>query len=104
MQVAVLPGVDSRLDLAEHLVGVDHRLAREVAAALGADLVFELDAVCPCPLEHAHRVAHVERIAEAGVGVDQQRQVHRVADARRVLGDLVQAHEGLVRPAEVTCW
>src|SRR5471030_259663 len=51
-------------------------------------------------LEHAHGVAHVERVAEAGVGVDDQRQVHRVADARGVVGDLMQAHEALVRHAE----
>jgi hypothetical protein len=75
-------------------------LPAEVAAALGRDLVLELDAVGARALQRAHRVPHVQRIAEAGVGIDDQRQVHRVADARRVVGDLGQAHEGLVGQAE----
>jgi hypothetical protein len=71
-----------------------------MAAALGRDLVFELDAVGARALQHAHRVAHVQRVAEAGVGIDDQRQAHRVADARRVVGYFMQAHEGLVGQPE----
>ncbi|MCY1238474.1 hypothetical protein D9M72_512150 [compost metagenome] len=99
-QVGVGAGIDGGLDLVDGFLGGDHLLAREMAAALGRDLVLELDAVGARALQHAHRVAHVQRVAEAGVGIDDQRQVHGVADARRVVGDLVQAHEALVGQAE----
>ena len=92
--------VHGRLDLAQHLVGGNHLLAVEMPAALGADLVFELDAVGPRALQHPHRVVGVERVAKAGVGIDDERQVHRVADARRVVGNVGEAHEGLVGQAE----
>ena len=46
-------------------------------------------------------MAHVQRVAEAGVGIHQQRQLDGIADAARCLGDLGQAHEGHVRQAEL---
>jgi hypothetical protein len=79
---------------------VEHVLACEVAAFLRADLVFELDRVGAGALQRAHRVAHIERIAEARIGIDDERQVHGVANPRRVFGDLVQAHEAEIGQAE----
>jgi hypothetical protein len=96
MRVAVAPGIDGGLDLGNRLLGADDLLAREMTAALRMHLVFQLYAVGPGPLQRAHRVIDVERIAKAGVGIDDQRQLHRIADARRVLGDFMQAHEALV--------
>jgi hypothetical protein len=47
-------------------------------------------------LERAHRMAHVERVAETGVGVDDQRQRDGVAHAGSVFRDFVQTDEAEV--------
>jgi hypothetical protein len=39
-------------------------------AFLRQDLVFDLDRVGTCPLQRPDRVVDVDRIAEAGVGID----------------------------------
>ena len=52
---------------------VDERLAREMAAALGQFLVFELNCGRAGRFELDDRSFDVERLAEAGVGVDDQR-------------------------------
>ena len=59
-------------DLAAHLGRRDQRLAVEMAAALGKVLVLELDRVGAGALELAHGALDVERVAVAGVGVDDQ--------------------------------
>jgi hypothetical protein len=74
-QFLVAAGVARGLDLADHFAGLHHVLAGEVAAALGADLVFELDAVGAGALQGAHGVVGVERVAKAGVGIHQQGQL-----------------------------
>jgi hypothetical protein len=71
-----------------------------VAAALGADLVFELNAVGTGTLQRAHGVVGVDGVAKAGVGIDQQRHFHGVADAGRMVGDIAETHETLVGHAE----
>jgi hypothetical protein len=81
-----------------------------VAAALGADLVLELNAVGTGALQRAHGVVGVDGVAEAGVGIDQQRHLHGVADAGRMVGDIAETHKPwsgmpnhiLVTPAPVT--
>ena len=50
----------------------DQRLAVEMAAALGEVLVLELDRVGAGALELAHGAHDIERIAVAGVGIDDQ--------------------------------
>ncbi len=72
-QVLVAAGIARGLDLADHFAGLHHVLAGEVAAALGADLVFELDAVGARALQGAHGVVGVEGVAEARVRVHDQR-------------------------------
>ena len=69
-------------------------------AAFWAQLVLDLHGARAGALQRADRVAHVQRVAEAGVGVDHDRQLHRIADRRRVLGDLRQADEAEVGQAE----
>ena len=102
-EVPVVAGVDGGLDLAEHLVERNHVLAGEVAAAFRADLVLDLHRARAGALERADRVAHVQRIAEAGIGVDHDRQLHRIADRRRVLGDLRQARRSRGRAGRRRC-
>jgi hypothetical protein len=51
-----------------------------MAAALGEALVLELDSGGADALERAHGVPHVDRVAEAGVGIDDERQGGGIGD------------------------
>ena len=75
-------------------------LAGEVPALLGKHLILDLDAGRAGALEHAHGATHVDRIAEAGVGIDQQRQRHDIGDRGDRVGDLGQRGQPDVRDAE----
>ena len=93
LQILIAPCIDGGLDLGDHLRQRDHLLAGEMAAFLRKDLVFDLDAGGTRPLQHAHRAGHVDRVAEAGIGVDQQRQVDRVGDRGCRVRDLGQRRQ-----------
>ena len=55
-------------------------LARQVAAALGQLLIFQVDTRHAGRLEQPHRPLDVQRFAEAGVGVAKQRQRSRLGE------------------------
>ena len=68
------PRIDGGLDLAGHLGGRDEALVVQMAAALREALVLELDRARAGALEEPHRALDVERIAVAGVGIDDERR------------------------------
>ena len=72
---ALAARIHSRAHLADHLVRRDELLAGEMAAAFRRVLVLDLNGACAGLLQRPHRVRNVDRIAEAGVRVDDQRQV-----------------------------
>ena len=76
-------------------------LAVQVAAALGKILVFQLDHGGARALEGAHRALHVQRVAVAGVAVDDHRQRHAVGDARQHVGGFAGGGQAHVRAAEL---
>ena len=76
-RLARVPGIDRGADLAAHLLRRDQRLAVEMAAALGKILVLELDRVGAGALELADRAHDIERVAVAGVGIDDQMRSRR---------------------------
>ena len=79
----------------------NHLLARAVAAALGADLVLDVHGGGAGLDQRARGARHVEGArAEAGVDVDQQRQVADVGDAADVDEHVVQVGDAEVRHAE----
>ena len=92
--------IDRRLDLADHFLRRDQRLVVEMAAALGEVLVLELDGVGAGALEQTHGALDIERIAVAGVGVDDEMRADAVADQRQRLDHLAHADEADVGPAE----
>ena len=92
------------LILRHHLGGGDHLLALEMAAALGKHLVLDLDRVGAGALQHLDGAPHVERVAEAGVGIDHQRAGKHLADRGDVVGKLGQRDEPVVGNAEEACW
>ena len=92
--------IDRRLDLAGHLRRCNKRLVVEMAAALGKVLVLDLDGVGAGAFEEPHRSLDIERIAVAGVGVDDEMARDAVADQRDGIGHFGHADEADVRPAE----
>ena len=71
-----------------------------MAAALGKLLVLELDRAGAGALEQPHGALDVERVAVAGVGVDDQMGVDAVADQRDGVDDLAHGDEADVGAAE----
>ena len=57
-----------------------------MSAALGKFLVLELNGVGAAALEHLDRVADIDRIAETGVGIDDQRQRDDLANCADMAG------------------
>jgi len=80
----ILPCVERGADLGQPLHGRNDRLAGHVAAALGKDLVLDEQARDARLLVEAHRPRDVGDVAEAGVGVGEQRQRRRVAEAEYI--------------------
>ena len=72
-QRVVGAGVEGGVQLGHHLGRRDDLLAGEVAAALGEGLILELNRVGAAPLERLHGPTDVQRSAEPGVGVDDDR-------------------------------
>ena len=99
-RLARAPRVDRGADFAAHLVRRDQRLAVEVAAALGKILVLELDRVGAGALELADRAHHIERVAVAGVGIDDQVRADPVANERQRIDHLGHGDEADVGAAE----
>ena len=84
-----------------HFVGGDDLFARTMAAALGADLVFNMARRCAKFDQRFHRARDVERArAEAGVDVHHQRQVAHVGDAPHVGKHIIEIVDAEVRQAE----
>ena len=94
---------DGRAHLDHHLRCRDHLLPLHVPAALGRDLILDLDCVGAGRLELARRQPDARLGAVAGVGVDDDRQVRRGAHAADALDDLGAADEPDVGQAEVVC-
>ena len=78
----------------------DHRLAAQVAAALGPDLVLDRDRREPGLLEGAGDEMHVQRVAVAGVGIGEQRDVAAVRQRPAGAQVLVEREDAAIRPAE----
>jgi hypothetical protein len=64
-----------------------------VTAALRKSLILDLDGVGAGALQQPHRSLNVERIAVAGVGVDNQMSADTITDQLHRLDDLAHADE-----------
>ena len=73
------------------------RLVAEMAAALREGLVFELDRVGAGALQQPNRALRVERVAVAGVGVDDKRRRDAVADEAQRIRDFATASRARCR-------
>ena len=64
------------------------------------DLILDLDAGRAGALKQPDRSSDIERIAEAGIGVRQNRDVDRIGNGRNVFGKLTQRDEANIRHAQ----
>jgi hypothetical protein len=92
-EVRVAARVDRGADALDRGVLVDDLLAVEVPAALRVDLVLDVGAGEPGVLELLDAAGHVHRLAEAGVGVDDRRQLGHAGDLLAPARDLAQGRE-----------
>ena len=84
-EIRIAPRVAGGLDLGHHLGGRDHALAGEMAAALGPRLVFDVHAGDAGFLVIADGAPRVDRIAVAGIGIGDHRQLRGIDDAAGVV-------------------
>ena len=84
-----------------HLRRIDHGLVVQMAAALGVDLVLDMAAGQPLLLDHADRAGGVHRLAEAGVEIDDRRQLGDPGDLMRPPSHLRQGCQADIRHAEI---
>src|SRR5699024_3323559 len=91
-EVLVAAALDGGLDALGHLGGGDDLFAVEVTAALRVDLVLEVESRDAGVLELLDRAGHIHRLAPAGVGIDEGRQVRHPGDIASVVGHL--GHRG----------
>ena len=101
-EVPVVASVDRGLHLLDHLREGDHGLALEMSAALGEDLILELDRARAGALVEAKGAVEVQRIAESGVAVRHDRDLHSIANPRHVhrhLGRRGEPHVGRAQMA-----
>ena len=71
-----------------------------MAAAFGEILILDLDGVGAGAFQKAHGALHIERIAIAGIGIDDQMSVDAVTDQRHRLHHFAHADETDIRPSE----
>jgi hypothetical protein len=95
------PGVHSRFDLPHHLDRGNDLFTFEVAAPLGKHLVLELDGARSGPLQQANGSLDIQGIAVAGVGVHDEGNAHRVADAPHMIGNLGRRRQPDIRHSEI---
>ena len=81
-EIGVAAGIDGGADLVDVLLALDHALAAHVAALLRPLLIFEEAAGGAGVDQLADGADDVERIAVAGVGVDDDRNLDAAADPR----------------------
>ena len=93
-------GIHGGLHAVDHFFGGHDLLARAVATALLADLVFHVHSRHTCLDERANGACDVEGATPAGVDVDHQRHLHGVGNAARVDQHVFHRADAQVRNTE----
>src|SRR6185503_21277390 len=83
VRVELAPHAVGRADLADHLLQRYHLLAGYVAAALGRDLVLDVDGGGAGAHEFLHGAHDIDGVAEAGIGIGDDRDLHGARDVAR---------------------
>ena len=97
-------GIDGGFDAIDHFLLADDFFIGAMAAALGADLILNVN--CRrAKLDHRlDRARHVEgRRAKTGVDIHQQRQVANVGDTAHVGQHIIQPGDAQIRHAQRAC-
>ena len=94
--IRVAPGSHGSTDFGDELVLPDHLFARQVAAALGRDLVLQMQPRHSGALVFADGAGDVQFVAIAGVGISDQRQVDRAGDDGGIARHLRQRQQSQI--------
>ena len=98
-EIGIAAGGDGRADLGRHRRGIDQPLAGEVAASLGQDLVFQVQAGDSGFLVKPDGPLDVDGFAEARIGVAQDWQCRRPGQHRRLFGEFGLGQQADIRQA-----
>ena len=97
-------GIGSRLDrgadLTHELAPRNDLVPREMAAALGRDLVLDVESRHSGRLVRLHGPPHVQRVSVSGVGIGDERHVEDGCEVSRVIRHLAEPREPEVGQAE----
>ena len=99
MMYEVAAGFRGGGDLGRHVVRVGELLVVQMAAFLRQQLVLDMHRAGAGILEDAHHVHDVQRLAVAGVAVDQHRQARRAGDLADEKRDLVDGDDAEIGQA-----
>ena len=98
--VEFAPHLVAGAQLADHLLHRYHLLAGDMSAALGRDLVFDVDRSGTGADEVFHGPHRVDRVAEAGIRIGDDRDRHGACDVAGDHHDLVEREQADVGLAE----
>ena len=99
VRIQPVAGVDGRAVLPDGLILADDHLARDVTAALGEDLILDVDPGHAAAHVLLHRPDRRERVAVAVVGVGDDRDLDGAGDHGADAGHLGLGQEAHVGPA-----
>ena len=86
-------------DLGGHVARIRQLLVVEMAAFLRQQLVLDVNGRSACVLEGAHHVHDIERLAIAGVAIDQHRQAAGARHLADEEGDFLDRDDAEIRQA-----
>ena len=96
----ILPRIKGGLHLSDHLAAGDQLFAVKMTAAFWERLVLELDGGSPGTLEIPDRALDIERVAEAVVGIHDDRCLDPVRYGRQRIVNLGHADKPDIGPAK----
>ena len=102
-EIASAPRVDGGPDLLHVIVAADDSLAAHVSALLGPHLVFQEAARGPCRDQFVDSSVHIQGVAIAGIGIDDDRDLHAHADPPGTVDHLGLREQAHVRFSDRGC-
>ncbi len=99
-EVRVNSGIDGGLDLGDHVFRRNQLFARQMAAALGQDLIFKMHSRHAATLVKLNGTTNVERSAKAIIGIGNQRNIRSISNPGGIIHHFRHRQQTDVRIAE----
>ena len=93
-------GIHGGFYFGHHVLGIDHRLAAHMAAALRPLLILDMNGRGVRPLEFPNGTNHVHGVAVSRIGIRDQGDIHGIGHAGGVFDHLGEGDETQIRQPE----